>query len=286
MNDYQIWFENIFGGNVGEVQLPVNPQEVTITYPGNPTNYDVEGLGDIIIPRKVKLATLSFESFFPREGVFQTLLNNQYTNYTPDWFVNFFRRLQVSGRPFELTIVRGSDTLNIYDNDSNNPSKTGTMFFDTVMKAVLLDFSISDKGGEPGDIYYTMSLSEYRDASPKSLAEVAEETKDEDGNIIEQKLVMTVNRPQQDGVITSGRMIEINGKVFMSEDELIDMWDKTKQVANQVDRIVTRVLPPQVSNKLHSVYVDGMGWVNASDCQLTETKGTANSLNRLITNDY
>lgn len=286
MNDYQIWFENIFGGNVGEVQLPVNPQEVTITYPGNPTNYDVEGLGEIIVSRKVKLATLSFESFFPREGVFIPLLNNQYTNYTPDWFVNFFRRLQKSGQPFELTIVRGSDSLNIYDNDSNNPTKTGTMYFDTVMKAVLLDFSISDKGGEPGDIYYTMSLSEYRDASPKSLAEVAEEKRDEDGNILEQKLVMTVNRPQQDGVITSGRMIEINGKVFMSEDELIDMWDKTKQVANQVDRIVTRVLPPQVSNKLHSVYVDGMGWVNTSDCQLSETKGTANSLNRLITNDY
>lgn len=285
MNDYRIWFENVFSDGFEEIELPVNPQEVTITYPGNPTNYDVEGIGDIVIPRKVKLATLSFESFFPREGVFQTVLNNQ-SNYTPEWYVNFFRRLQKRGQPFELTIVRGSEVLNVYDNDYKNPSQIETTNFDTVMKAVLLDFSITDRGGEPGDIYYNMTLSEFRDASPKALAEVAEEKTDDEGNIVEQKLVMTVNRPQQDGVIVSGRAIEINGKVFMTEEELIEMWDKTKQVANQVDRIVTRVLPPQVSNKLHSVYVDGMGWINASDCQLTETRGTANSLGRLVTNEY
>lgn len=284
MNDYRIWFENILGGY--DFELPVNPQEVTITYPGNPTNYDVEGIGDIVIPRKVKLATLSFESFFPREGLFQTVLNTQENNYTPEWYVNYFRRLQIKGLPFELTIVRGGDVLNVYDNDYRNPSQIGTKYFDTVMKAVLLDFSITDRGGEPGDIYYNMTLSEFRDASPKVLAEVAEEKTDDEGNIVEQKLVMTVNRPQQDGVIVSGRAIEINGKVFITEEELIEMWDKTKQVANQVDRIVTRVLPPQVSNKLHSVYVDGMGWVNASDCQLTETRGTANSLGRLVTNEY
>lgn len=284
MNDYRIWFENILGGF--DFELPVNPQDVTITYPGNPTNYDVEGLGDIIIPRKVKLATLTFESFFPREGVFQTVLNTQENNYTPEWYVNYFRRLQTKGLPFELTIVRGSDMLNVYDNNFKMPTKIGTQYFDTVMKAVILDFSITDKGGEPGDIYYTMTISEYRDASPKTLAEISEETRDDDNNIVEQKLVPIVNRPQQHGAIVSGRSVEINGKVFVTEEELRDMWDKTKQVANRVDRVVTRVLPPQVSNKLHSVYIDGMGWVNKSDCQLAETRGTANSINRLVTNEY
>lgn len=283
MNDYRIWF-NVEG--FGEIPLPVNPQDVTITYPGNPTNYDVEGIGEIIVPRKVKLATLTFESFFPRESVYQTVLNYD-SNYTPEWYVTFFRRLQTRLQPFELTIVRGSDSLNIYDNDPKNPQVIKTDYHDTVFPmAVLMDFSITDKGGEPGDIYYTMTVSEYRDASPKTLAEIASETKDDDGNIVEQKLVVVANRPQQSGAITTGRLIEINGKVFMSEDELRDMWDKTKQVANRVDRIVTRVLPPQVSNKLHSVYIDGMGWVNKSDCQLAETRGTANSINRLVTNEY
>lgn len=295
MNDYKIWFSNPFGGVFKTIQLPVNPQEVTITYPGNPTNYDVEGIGDIIVPRKVKLATLSFESFFPREGVFLPVVNSQF-NFTPEWYYNFFRRIQTRGLPIELTIARGSEILYVTDEDYKNPLvKNGsrneageleTKFFDTVMNAVILDFSISDKGGEPGDLYYNMTLSEYRDVSPKTFAEIAMERINQEGKIAEQRLVQMVNRPQQDGVIVSGRNIEINGKVFMTEEELIEMWDKTKQVANQVDRIVTRVLPPQVSNKLHSVYVDGMGWVNMSDCQLSETRGTANSLSRLVTNEY
>lgn len=301
--DYRIWF-NAEGFDLFE--LPVNPQEVTITYPGNPTNYDVEGIGEIVIPRKVKLATLSFESFFPREAVYQTVLNSE-SAYTPEWYVQFFRRMQSKGQPFQLTISRGGDDLWVYEEKQYDNSLLGNLkefffpdkdqnpkyhtlhqdYFNTVLpQAIILDFSITDKGGEPGDIYYSMTISEYRDASPKTLAEVAEEKKDDDGEILEQKLVVVQNRPQQSGAIVSGRALEINGKVFLTEEQLMEGWDKTKQIANQVDKVATRVLPPQASNKLHSVYVDGTGWVNKSDCKLQETRGTTNSINRLVTNDY
>ena len=283
MNDYRIWFK-VEGYD--PVQLPVNPQEVSFTYPGNPTNYDVEGVGDVIIPRRVKLATTTFESFFPREYVYQTVLNSD-LNFTPEWYVNFFRMIQTQRKVFELTIVRGSDNYDTYTMGKKNPTPIQTTYFDTVFpNAVLLDFTQTDKGGEPGDVYYSMTISEYRDASPKTLAEIAEETTNDDGEILEQKLVMVVNRPQQSGRIVSGRAIEINGKVFMTEEELLDRWNETKQFANQLDRVVTRVLPPQVSNKLHSVYVDGLGWVNHGDCRLSEMRGDSNRLSGIITNEY
>lgn len=299
---YRIWFknwdENIF------IALPVNPNEVTVTYPANASNYDVEGIGEIIIPRRPKLRTVTFESFFPRQAIFTPLANNDVW-YTPEWYVNFFSRMQKSRSTVEMTISRGSEIAYDYGQteqqnislaeavqdyfkvkDPAQPSVFKTDYFSTTFKqAVILDFSITDRGGEPGDIYYSLVVSEYKDASPKTLAEIASQTKNEKGEIVEQKLVQVVNRPQQSGAITTGRNIEINGKVWTSEDELRDGWNKTKQVANRVNAVTTRVLPPQVSNSLHSVYVDGLGWVNKADCRLAESKGTSNRIQRIIRND-
>lgn len=282
MAGYRIWFQM---NGYDAIELPVNPQDVTITYPGNPTNYDVEGIGEIVIPRIPKLATVSFESFFPREKVFLPMVNGDRW-YTPEWYVNFFRTAQKKRLPFELTISRGYDTVYEYD-ESGNKTIDRTDYFDTILaQAVILDFSITDHGGEPGDIYYSMSLSEYRDASPKTLAEVAEEERDDDGNIISQKMVQVINRPQQSGAIVEKRTITICGKVFELPDWTYDDWQNTKATANQIDRVVTRVLPPQVSNTMHSIYVHGLGWVDKSNCKLAEDVGTINTMNRLITNGY
>lgn len=299
MNDYRVffsvWKKNSFDYSL--VELPVNPQEITITYPANPTNYDVEGIGDVVIPRIPKLANVTFESFFPREAVYITGTNG--TSWSnPEWYVNFFRNLQTSREPFELTIIRGTDTY--YDGDSVFP--THQQYFDTVFdKAVLLDLSISDKGGEPGDVYYSMTISEYRDASPKTMAELAEEKLDDDGNVIEQKLVPVVNRPPQRGAIVPYRAVEISGEVYEEPDtprgikpsptptpepEKKTSWQMSRQQANRIDRVVTRVLPPSVSGKLHSVYVNGLGWVDDKCCRLNEQKGVTTSMKRIITNEY
>lgn len=283
MNDYRIffgvWKKNSFEYSL--IELPVNPQDVTITYPANPTNYDVEGVGEIIIPRIPRLANLTFESFFPREAIYFSGANSD-SWYSPEWYVNFFRNLQLSREPFELTIVRGSEIY--YEGDSVFP--THQQFFDTVLdKAVLLDLSISDKGGEPGDVYYSMTISEYRDASPKTMAELAEE-KIENGEVVEQKLVPVVNRPPQRGAIVPDRSVEISGEVYEQPEDTKQQWSLSRQQANRIDRVVTRVLPPSVSGKLHSVYIDGLGWVDQNNCRLNEQKGITTSMKRIITNEY
>lgn len=287
MNDYRIffgvWKKNSYDRDV--IELPVNPAEVTITYPANPTNYDVEGVGDVIVPRIPKLATVTFDSFFPREAVYITAANGE-SWYSPEWYVSFFRNLQISREPFELTIVRGTDIY--YDNsDQFNVFANQQNYFDTVFdQAVLLDISISDKGGEPGDIYYSMTISEYRDASPKTMAELAEEKFDDDGNIVEQKLVPVVNRPPQRGAIVPDRAVQISGKVYEEPETTSQEWEFSRQDANRLDRVVTRVLPPSVSGTMHSVYVDGLGWVDSKNCKLSEDRGTVTSMKRVITNEY
>lgn len=285
MNNYRIFF-SVWKKNSMDydlIELPVNPQEITITYPANPTNYDVEGVGEVIIPRIPKLANVTFDSFFPREAVYITGANGE-SWYSPEWYVNFFRNLQLSREPFELTIVRGTD--NIIDSSGSFEAVTVQQYFDTVLdKAVLLDISITDKGGEPGDVYYSMTISEYRDASPKTMAELAEE-KIEDGEVVEQKMVPVVNRPPQRGAIVPDRAVEISGEVYEEPETTKTNWYMSRQQANRIDRVVTRVLPPSVSGKMHSVYVDGLGWVDQNNCRLNEQKGITTSMKRIVTNEY
>lgn len=280
MSEYRIWFK---ADGYKEIELPVNPQEITITYAGNTSNYDVEGIGEIIVPRLPKLATVTFESFFPRERTWVSMVNSD-SWYPPDWYISFFRTIQKSRQPFELTIARGYDLLNEIGSDGSITSSR-TDYFDTVFsKAVILDISTTDKGGEPGDVYYTMSVSEYRDASPKTLAELAEEETDANGEVIAQKMVMSVNRPPQNGFIAVGRSIQINGKVYNVPDEVAQGWQKAKKKANQVKAVVSRVLPPEVSNKLHSIYVSGLGWVSKGDCKLMEQANLVSGIETIVTN--
>lgn len=305
MNDYRIWFGTWKLNDLLEqelIELPVNPSEVTITYPANPSNYDVEGVGDVVIPRIPKLAMTTFESFFPRERIYTTGINSD-SWHTPEWYVNYFRNLQKKREPFELTIVRGSDIY--YSNDNGtltqeNLFKSGgnyliaeNMFpnhqnyFDTVFRtAVLLDFSITDKGGEPGDIYYSMTVSEYRDASPKTMAEVANIEYDDDGNVETQEMVPVTNRPPQRGAIVSDRVVEVSGDVYETEETTKEEWQMSRAQANRIDRVVTRVLPPSVSGLLHSLYIDGLGWVDQKNCRLAEAGGIKTSIYRIITNEY
>lgn len=305
MNDYRIWFGTWKSGDSFElelIELPVNPSDVTITYPGNPTNYDVEGVGDVVIPRIPKLANVTFESFFPRERIFITGTNST-SWHTPEWYVNYFRSLQKKKEPFELTISRGSDIYYTTDNGTmtqENLFRTGgeyliaenlfpnhQRYFDTVFdKAVLLDFSISDHGGEPGDVYYSMTISEYRDASPKTLAEIANVEYDAEGNVETQEMVPVVNRPPQRGAIVPDRAVEVSGEVYENEETTKKQWKMSRAQANRIDRVVTRVLPPSVSGTLHSVYIDGLGWIDKKNCRLAEFGGIKTSINRIVTNEY
>ena len=282
MSDYFIYFK---APKYSVFELPVNPQEVSISYPGNPTNYDVEGIGEIVVPRLPKLATVTFESFFPREKIFQPMTSVE-SWYKPEWYVTFFRNMQKSGTPFELTIMRGYDSYgDMTFDESGSIEINETMYFDTIFeKAVILDFTITDKGGEPGDIYYNMSISEYRDASPQNLSEIANETYNDDGSVDTQERVIVPNRPPQEGEITVDTAVSINGPSFEDpeEEENKRKMDDRKQVISQVERRVSRILPPSVANTMHSIYVAGLGWLNKKDCSLVDSKSNIYGIKRLI----
>lgn len=116
--------------------MPINPEELKISQPGNNENAEVIGLGEVNIIRERRLIPISIESFFPEDK-------------NPKEYINFFNLVQKSKRPMRI-ICKG---------------------FDLNLQVSIDGFEYSMRAGEEGDRYYTLELQEWRDYSPKKVGE-------------------------------------------------------------------------------------------------------------------
>lgn len=261
-NGYKVYFET-----EGErITLPVNPIEVTVQCPADNTTYNVIGVGEVIVSRTPKLMTVSFDSFFPKKDFFQSYLNDVELK-EPSEYVDFFRKLQTRKTVFKLVITRGSgDRLS----------------FDTNFRAILNDFSLTDKGGEPDDVYYSMSISEWRDAQPELLEVKTEGVTDQKGDTIEpRELVLVKQRTDENYPLKAGQEVVVSGKVYESEEQTDEMWRKTKRSLMQEYAVIGRVLPPAASGPGRRVFLTGIGWVDKADCISNNVYNTNRNINDL-----
>lgn len=149
MNLYRIYFSR----NNTVLPLPVNPDELPEENDNDNAEYNVLGLGPIMVPRTPKLRTLSFSGFFP---------GRSYSGMTsglfrpPSVYITFFRSAMVDKAPVLYTPVR------MYENGS--PFVGGNYGFECLVTS----FTVKEKGGETGDFYYDLELTEYKDYSPKT----------------------------------------------------------------------------------------------------------------------
>lgn len=130
-------------------RFPVNPiGELKIEHPTENELVNVLALGEIALGRKPNLRTVSFESFFPAvSGAPYTVQEYQ----SPEWWVSYIKAIQEKAdeEPARLIIDRRSDD-------------SGDVFFSDNLQVLVESFDILDKGGEPGDIYYSISFTEWK----------------------------------------------------------------------------------------------------------------------------
>lgn len=234
------------------IQLPVNPQELSVTYGGDNTNYNLIGKGEVIIPRHPKLAVLEISSFFPRNAYMTGTTSDSW--YKPQDYVRFIQTLQARRTVFQCVINRW---------DSDSP------MFDTNMLAVIQDFTITDKGGESGDVYYTLSISEYRDTKAQRVEKVSEDVEAD----VTKLTVVDIRTVPQDEIVV-GDMVTVSGPVFEYDDQPEIALNQTKSYAANVMGVVGRILPPSLLPAQNRVYLAGIGWVRKTDC----VKGNARNL--------
>lgn len=137
------------------LQIPVNPEKYPIQKDNDNSEYNVLGIGPIMIPRTPKLQTISWEGLLPgRTGGGYLRSASGFT--PPKTYIDFFTQAMDNLEPIQFI--------------ANRYFENGETIFDTNMEVLVTSFSYEERGGETGDFYYSVTLTEYRDYSPQVIS--------------------------------------------------------------------------------------------------------------------
>lgn len=137
------------------LRLPVNPEKLPVARDNANDDYNVLGIGPIMVPRIPKLKVVTISSFFPGRPFSGVLTPNQFLE--PEAYIQFFESAMNDKAVILYTPVR------YYEN--GEPFFTG----DTGFQCLVTNFNTEERGGETGDFYYDLEITEYRDYSPGTL---------------------------------------------------------------------------------------------------------------------
>jgi len=140
--------------------LPIPPKENPVKYPTSNKKYNVLGIGDIVVPQSPSLITITVDSYFPGDSSDPLLFGRKWRR--PARYVELLEEARETGCIIDAVICR-------YD-------ATGKSMYDTNIAAIISGFETRDKGGEAGDVYYRLELTEYRDYGPSKIVLPATES--------------------------------------------------------------------------------------------------------------
>lgn len=133
----------IAGGR--EIDIPVLPEKLKVTSPGNNDTATVLVLGDVLILRKKGLRTVAWDSFFPVNDA--PFVTGRITD--PVEIVKAIQKARDSLDPVRF-LITGTD-------------------LDINVRMGVETFDYEERAGEPGDFYYSIKLSEWKDYSPRRI---------------------------------------------------------------------------------------------------------------------
>jgi nucleoid-associated protein YgaU len=132
-----------------QLHLPVNPQEVTIRREKQFETINIINIGEVDFPHGEKLKEISFSSFFPRD------YDQSYCVYVdipdPQEAMNQLTVWMMSKEPVRLLITKIAVNVLVL-------VAAHTSYF---------------RGGEPGDVYYDLTLRNWREVKVRTAAEAA-----------------------------------------------------------------------------------------------------------------
>ena len=133
----------IAGGR--EIDIPILPEKLKVTSPGNNDTATVLVLGDVLILRKKGLRTVAWDSFFPVNDA--PFVTGRITD--PVEIVKAIQKARDSLDPVRF-LITGTD-------------------LDINVRMGVETFDYEERAGELGDFYYSIKLSEWKDYSPRRI---------------------------------------------------------------------------------------------------------------------
>ncbi|SBV94402.1 putative Phage-like element PBSX protein XkdP [uncultured Eubacteriales bacterium] len=129
--------------------IPVLPDKLKVTSPGKNKTDTVLGLGEVLLLRKKGLRTLAWDSHFPAHPAPYVTGGASADIPAPIELVKAIQAARDSLEPLRFLLL-GTD-------------------LDVNMLVGVGDFSYDERGGEVGDIYYSIELTEWKDYSARRL---------------------------------------------------------------------------------------------------------------------
>lgn len=220
----------VFGRH--EMRIPVNPEEIEISYPTDNEEYDVIGVGKVVVPRKPSLQEVSWEGFFPAS------FSAPYVNsgaQSPETYLYFIQKALEKHLTIRLIITR-------------------SRLYDTNLTCIIDSFTTTDKGGEPGDMYYSIRLKEYRDYKPETVQIITSPSPAQQPQAAAQ-----AQRPVETPTLRVGAEVIVNGKYWYTS-----YGDKPFGTANNLRTTIFRI----VESNPYPISVGHYGWVKRDQIQI------------------
>ena len=234
----------LFFSRDGEVvRLPVNPEKLPVEQESDNSEYNVLGIGPIMIPRIPKLRKVTISQFFPGRE-FPGVLNSG-SFQAPSYYINFFKSAMDDKAVLTYLPVRYYEDGTPYMED------------DAGFDVLVTGFSYEERGGETGDFYYDLELTEYRDYSPQ---------------------MVTISPQQQTATAEPTRSVPsdqlVVGSVCIANGEwyYTSYGDEPHGSGNGTRVVVSRIVDKTRARPIHVTTESGgwLGWMRESDLQVVE----------------
>ena len=139
------------------VQLPVNPEELTIKGDSNNNTVSMANQGELNNIGFCKLREMTIESFFP--NAVASYVNTAGEFEKPDFYIKFFDDIKIARKPFRLIVTEKNINMLVSIESFEYGYKFGT-----------------------DDVDYTLELKEYREHNIKILAPKPQEVESANSN--------------------------------------------------------------------------------------------------------
>lgn len=154
MGRYGIYFQK--EGDLAYL-LPVNPETLPVARSADNGEYNILGIGPVMIPRIPNQKRVTISSYFPGRP-FSGMLIGQRGFVTPEEYIVFFENAM---RSREVIVYH---PIRYYENGERFRGGDDDGF-----QCLVTRFDTEERGGETGDFYYTLELVEYREYAPQEL---------------------------------------------------------------------------------------------------------------------
>ncbi|WP_461612313.1 LysM peptidoglycan-binding domain-containing protein [Clostridium sp. Marseille-QA1073] len=155
--------------------LPVLPEKIEINEDGDNETFNVINLGEINTINKPKLSEISFESYFP-------LNRGPYVSseelFSPSFYINKIRAWRDKRQKIRFIFTGGS------------PLELNDLF-------IIESFKLSEKGGEVGDIYYSIEFKRYKPYAAKKVVIVTKQNTKNKTAAVKAKPPRPIEKPKQ-----------------------------------------------------------------------------------------